>query len=530
MSAGGLREAVCALLLEVAVFAWSRTVQLFFWLRYYFVARRRVRPLREGSPLLRPAVQLAAQIRSGEVKSRELVEACIKRIREVQPLLNAVVDERYDEALREARECDDLVASGKLSPEQLARDKPLLGVPFTTKNGVGVRGLRQDGGSRFWKGQTADGDAVVVSRLRAAGAIPLALSNVPELCAWGDTANVVDGRTRNPYDTRRSPGGSSGGEACLLAVAGSLMGVGTDIAGSIRLPSVSCGIFGHKPTAGIVPNDGIFPIVGGSMQQYNCAGPMARFAQDLPVMLRLMTGDAGKLLRLDQQVDVRQLKVYYMEDEGSLLISRVSPEVRKCVRKATEFLKNSQGLSPEKVSFREFQYGLPLWMAAYFEAQGPPIDSFFRRDRGSMQFPQEFLKALLGTCDNSPAAVLLSWISQLSRFKSAETLARFSKTIADLRSRLEAMLGENGVLLMPGRTGVPEYHSQDLFFPDCLSMTAVLSILQFPVTACPVGFSASGLPIGVQVVAARKQDRLCLAVARELQRGFGGWKDPSRVC
>ncbi|CAN7944368.1 unnamed protein product, partial [Ixodes hexagonus] len=145
-----------------------------------------------------------------QVKSVDVVRAYIERISQVQPVLNAVVKDRFQDALREAALADQLVRSGTKSTEQLAQEKPLLGVPFTAKNSVAIKGLRQDAGSAYYRGQRAERDAAVVGHLRNAGAIPLALTNVSELCMWGDTYNRLDGLTRNPYDTRRTPGGSSG--------------------------------------------------------------------------------------------------------------------------------------------------------------------------------------------------------------------------------------------------------------------------------------------------------------------------------
>ncbi|KAH8025253.1 hypothetical protein HPB51_005604 [Rhipicephalus microplus] len=153
--------------------------------------------------------------------------------------------------------------------------------------------MRQDAGSLFWYGRRAVEDAPAVALLRAAGAIPLALTNVPEMCMWGDSHNLVDGATLNSHDTRRSPGGSSGGEGTLLAAAGSLIGIGTDIGGSVRIPAAYCGIFAHKPTAD----------AGDKLRQFNCVGPMTRFAEDLPLMLNVLAGSPTNVFRLSEKFD-----------------------------------------------------------------------------------------------------------------------------------------------------------------------------------------------------------------------------------
>ncbi|EEC06463.1 amidase, putative, partial [Ixodes scapularis] len=196
-------------LLELLLYAWRTVVHALFRLWFGFTRSQQLPPVR-NKLLLETATQLADKIRRGEVRSSDVVQAYIERISQVQPLLNAVVADRFDDALREAALCDQLVRSGTRTPEQLAREKPLLGVPFTAKNSVAIKGMRQDAGSLYYREQLAQRDAAVVRLLRDAGAIPLALTNVPELCMWGDTYNRMQGVTSNPYDTRRTPGGSSG--------------------------------------------------------------------------------------------------------------------------------------------------------------------------------------------------------------------------------------------------------------------------------------------------------------------------------
>uniref|UniRef100_A0A6G5A1Q1 Putative amidase n=1 Tax=Rhipicephalus microplus TaxID=6941 RepID=A0A6G5A1Q1_RHIMP len=162
--------------------------------------------------LLKPATVLAEEIRNGKLKSVDLVERYIRRMRDVQPVINAVVEDRYEEAIAEAEAADQLVASGTVTPEQLAKDKPFLGVPLTTKNCYAVKGMLQDAGLVLRKGFRAPQDADCMALLRKAGAIPLAVTNISELCMWWESYNKLHGRTNNPYDSRRICGGSSGGE------------------------------------------------------------------------------------------------------------------------------------------------------------------------------------------------------------------------------------------------------------------------------------------------------------------------------
>lgn len=144
------------------------------------------------------------------MSSADVVRAYIERVREVEPLLNSVVDDRFKEALEEAQAADALVRSGGSTEEELERLKPLLGVPFISKNSVAIKGMVMDVGVPAWRGQRAEHDSETVSLLRQAGAIPVALTNTPQLCLWTESFNKVHGRTNNPHDTRRTCGGSSG--------------------------------------------------------------------------------------------------------------------------------------------------------------------------------------------------------------------------------------------------------------------------------------------------------------------------------
>uniref|UniRef100_A0A1E1XGT8 Putative amidase n=1 Tax=Amblyomma aureolatum TaxID=187763 RepID=A0A1E1XGT8_9ACAR len=521
------REGLAALFLEAFVFFWCNIVRFLFWLRYFLVQSRRAPPIK-NELLLRSATRLAADIREGKIKSADVVAAYISRIKEVQPLLNAVIEDVYEEALRKAEEVDRLVASGSRTVQQLEQEQPLLGVPITTKNSVAVKGMRYDVGSAFSKGRRANQDSVIVTKLRAAGAIVVAMTNVPEQLLWTDCENKLDGATKNPYDTRRVPGGSSGGEGSLIGAGGSVLGIGTDIAGSIRLPCAVCGIFGHKPTAGAVSPDGLLPDVG-TMGKYNTAGPMCRYAEDLPLMLSVMAGEKAAELRLDSQVLLRNLNVFYMEDEGSFLFSRVKSECRKAVREVIDFIRNDHGVEVSRLEVPELRYGAPKWIRAYQESKSRPLHDVFRPGSTGINHAAELLRILAGSCPNTAAAILLCWVSTLSCVSSERALAAFRGTLDHLRDYLEALLGDDGVFILPATTAPAAYHHQELFFPDGFNFTCVFNVLQVPVSVCPVLRTSDGLPVAVQVVARRGNDRLCLAVAKEIERKFGGWVEPARA-
>uniref|UniRef100_A0A8C9L9Q5 Amidase domain-containing protein n=1 Tax=Pavo cristatus TaxID=9049 RepID=A0A8C9L9Q5_PAVCR len=211
-------------------------------------APARAVPPPRSALLLLPARELARRLRLRQVKCVEVVEAYVERIREVNPLINAVVKDRFEEALQEARQVDQLLAEGRA--DDSLEKYPFLGVPFTVKEAFSLHGMPNTSGLVKRRCVVATTDAIVVGRMKQAGAIPLGVTNCSELCMWYESSNNVYGRTSNPYNLQHIAGGSSGGEGSVLAAACSVIGVGSDIGGSIRMPAFFNGVFGHKPTTG----------------------------------------------------------------------------------------------------------------------------------------------------------------------------------------------------------------------------------------------------------------------------------------
>ncbi|MHB8879010.1 MAG: amidase, partial [Myxococcaceae bacterium] len=239
-----------------------------------------------AQPLLAcSAVELARRIRQGEVTSRRVCEAHIEQIQRVNPAINAVVAERFEAALAEADAADAAVRAGP-------RDSlpPFHGVPCTIKEAFAVRGMPNTAGLVARRARLSGQDAPTVARVRAAGAIPLGVTNISELCMWMESDNRVYGRSNNPYDPTRIVGGSSGGEGAIIGAGGSPFGLGSDIGGSIRGPAFFNGVFGHKPTGGLVPSSGQYPRSEGASMRLMTTGPLARRAEDLYPLLRVLAG------------------------------------------------------------------------------------------------------------------------------------------------------------------------------------------------------------------------------------------------
>ena len=244
------------------------------------------------------------------------MRACIERIQAVNARLNAVVQFTAEAALAAARDADAALARGEIKG-------PLHGVPMTIKDSLDTAGIVSTGGTKGRAAFIPSADAPVVARLKQAGAILLGKTNTPELTLSFNTTNLSSGPTRNPYDHTRSPGGSSGGAAAIVAAGGVPFDIGSDYAGSIRVPSHFCGVAGIKPTSGRVPRTGHWPGSGGLFQSFTQLGPIARRVEDLELVLRVISGPDGDdphiapvVLRDASSVDVASLRVAWFADNG----------------------------------------------------------------------------------------------------------------------------------------------------------------------------------------------------------------------
>lgn len=478
--------------------------------------------------LMESATSLALKIRTKKLTSVEVVEAFIERCKEVNPLLNCVVDQCYDAALKDAAKADQLVASGTLTEEQLATEKPFLGVPISTKDCIRVKDLLHTAG--IWKRRNIRGekDARAMELMRKAGAIPFALTNVSECCMWWESVNTVHGRSRNPYDTNRIVGGSSGGEGAIQSAAASPFGLGSDIGGSIRMPAFFNGIFGHKPSRNIVSNEGQYPeAVSEEQDMFLGIGPMCRYATDLKPMLKIISDEKVKLLRLDEPVDLKQVKFFYqLNDGGGSLVSPVDMDIRDAIEKVMAHFRTTVKADVRKVYLDKMRKSAPIWLGNMKCEKEVPFDAQLANLEGNINPYTELLKWFIGQ-SNHTLVGLLTAISERNGVKYGSDLYRHMVAQRDeLLGEFKAMLGENGVFIYPTHPTVAPYHTEALVRALNFSYTAIINVLGLPSTAVPLGLGREGLPVGLQVVGNVNQDRLCLAVACELERAFGGWVAP----
>ncbi|XP_076386772.1 fatty-acid amide hydrolase 2 isoform X2 [Megachile rotundata] len=385
--------------------------------------------------LLHSATTLAFKIRNKQLTSEQVLQSYIDRIREIQPVLNCVVEDRFEDALKEARKCDEFIKSQDASSLQaLAKEKPFFGVPFTTKDCIGIAKMKQTAGLTIRKNIVAERDAEVVRLMRVAGAIPLATTNVSELAMWWETSNCLYGTTKNPYNTRHIVGGSSGGEGCIQAAAGSPLGIGSDIGGSIRMPCFFNGIFGHKPSKGIVSNDGQYPSAQSEDQdQLLAIGPMCRYAQDLLPTLKVLANKNVDMLRLDEKVDMSKIKVYYMDgDGGQFFTSAVDPEIKEAMKKVVHYFEKAHKIKATKLNIRKLKKSIALWMANMSCKDEKDFTYELSNRNGHITLWWEFLKWMLFMSNHTLIALLTAMFERFAVKHGSDKHMQFMQESKDL--------------------------------------------------------------------------------------------------
>ncbi|XP_033227139.1 fatty-acid amide hydrolase 2-A isoform X2 [Belonocnema kinseyi] len=482
--------------------------------------------------LLHSATALATKIRNKQLTSEKVVQSYIDRIKEVQPILNPVIENRFEDALKDARKCDEFLKSPEApSVEILAKEKPFFGVPFTTKDCVGIKNMKQTAGLVSRKDIISEKDADVVKLMKKAGAIPLATTNVSELAMWWESSNYLYGTSRNPYNSRHIVGGSSGGEGCLQGSAGSPCGLGSDIGGSIRMPCFFNGIFGHKPSKGIVSNEGQYPSAHNEAQnQLLGIGPMCRYAQDMTPILEVIADGNAEKLNLRSKVDISKLKFYYMEDDGGqYLVSPVDREIKESLRKVVHYLEKAHNIKATKLQIRRMKKSLAYWLANMACEEGHDFSYELSNRNGQINVWLELVKWTLFMSNHTLIALLTAAFERFQIKIGTEEQTKLVQESRELYQEFRDFLGEDGIFLYPTHPTAAPLHHEPFIKPFNFSYTAIINVLGLPATACPLGLNKQGLPIGLQIVGGLYQDRLTLAVAEELERGFGGWVPPAII-
>ncbi len=463
-------------------------------------------------PLFTSATRLAALIKAKKLSSTEVVTAHIRRIEAVNPKLNAVVFPVFERALAEAKFADEATARGQSFG-------PLHGVPCTIKDSHEVAGVVSTGGTLGRKGHIPSRDATYVARVRAAGAIVLGKTNTPELTLSGQTTNLIYGKTQNPYKLGYQPGGSTGGGASIIAAGGSPFDIGTDFGGSIRGPSHFCGIAGIKPTTGRVPRTGHIVDYGGFFDSFQVIGPMARWVEDLALILPLISGPdyidaaiAPAPWLEPKDVDLKKIKVVYYLNNGSE--KPLTPETEAAV-KSTVKLFADLGVTIVEECPTELIKESQEVRNALSSADGRGWVKRMLKKYGTMQVSPVISLADSPQCD----------VSEFTR-------------LADVfdanRSKFLQWIKPYDLLICPAnRTPAepwPEELKPQVPDPKNIGFTTTYNNTGWPGTVVRAGFSPDGLPIGVQLIAQPWREDVSLAAAAFVEAAAGfGFQKPTAV-
>jgi Asp-tRNA(Asn)/Glu-tRNA(Gln) amidotransferase A subunit family amidase len=464
-----------------------------------------------------PAVSMAQRVREKKVSPVELVEAHLARIESLNPRVNAFVQIDTSGAREQGRRAEDAV----MRKQKLG---PLHGVPLSIKSSIEVKGLRCEAGTKLRAGLIAEEDAPLVSRLRDAGAIILGTTNAPELLMAWETDNLLYGRTNNPWDLSRTPGGSSGGEAAAIASGCSAGGVGSDGGGSIRVPAHFSGICGLKPTPGRIPASGHFPTSVGPFALLGVVGPMARTVADLKLLFEAMQGPddgdpsaAPVQVRWPSREDLRNLRVGYFEDDGR---TPVTPETRAAVNIAAEGLKRA-GFTVEPFHPAGLEQARQLWWQFFGIAGGMLLGPMTKgREADLSPILKEFSSWVAAEPTHTAQTLLEAWIQRdVVRMQIFEQMRDYPILLCPVAAVPAFRHGERAWKI-DGRT-VP--------YLDAWSYSEWFNLLGTPAAVVPVGQSQEGLPIGVQISARPWQEELVLEVAAAVEQACGKWQQPPIV-
>jgi len=329
----------------------------------------------------------------------------------------------------------------------------------------------------------------------------------------------------------RIVGGSSGGAGCIVSAAGVPFAIGSDIGGSIRLPSFMNGIFGHKTTPDVVPNDGQYPPHKQYHQTYLLAtGPMCRYASDLHLMLKVLAGEQyiPRLTHFNTPVDLRQLRYYYIDDIDAYFVNRISSEQKKAHRRVVEHFERKFGVHVIRLRLPRLHYAVGLWSSMMVDGELQTRDfslTLLNRKEYLNGYRELLRKFLFQSTHTLPAIGLAILEAVPNRYN-----ARFHVMAHKFYEEMQVLLDPNGVLFFPSFPESAPLHGWPLLLHTFdYIYCGIINALGLPSTQCPLGLDSSQLPLGIQVVGARYNDRLTIAVAQEIENAQGGWVPPSPV-
>ncbi|WNG37538.1 amidase [Archangium violaceum] len=475
-----------------------------------------------------PAHRLARLVRAREVSAIELLEAHLEQVARHNVRLNALVTVDGSRARARAREADAALARGEVWG-------PLHGVPVTVKDAFETAGLRTTSGFDRLARYVPRQDATVVARLKAAGAVLVGKTNLPTLALDTQTHNPVFGRTNNPWDMERTPGGSTGGGAAAVASGMSPLEVGSDIGGSVRIPSHFCGVFGLKPSEGLIPLSGHIPGMPGAprgVRHQGVAGPVARTVEDLRLALRLLMGPDGRDSEVTpvslREVSRRELRTYRFAWTDSLGGLPVSAETRSALDALARELLRAGCTVEHCAPDLDFEEVWDTWGRLLGGEVGSEMTTMPRL-LTAFQFG-----SMKGTSTLN-RAILRGLQGRMADYAEALT------TRDRLMGKLESFLSEWDAWLCPVTVGTAFTHRPSgewlevddqrvQYLSGTVGHTSLFNVTGHPVVVVPLPRARTGaLPLGVQVVGRRWQDEALLSVAEALTDVTGPFRRPPDV-
>lgn len=457
------------------------------------------------------ALAIATAIKSKKISSEEVTNIFLKRIKQINPKINAVVQLVGDQALESARKADKALAN----VDELG---PLHGVPMTIKDSFDTKGIISTAGTLGRANYVPDRDATIVAKLKNAGAILLGKTNTPELTIHGDTRNLIYGPTKNPYNLNHSPGGSSGGPAAIVSAGGSAFDIGSDTGGSVRGPSHCCGICGIKPTSGRVSRSGHIISFDDYKQSLTTVGPMCRYVEDLIMILPIISGSDG----IDPYIydipfgslnktEISDLNFVYYTDNG---IKTPVPEIIQSIHKVATKLSN---------------HGCQIEESRPIEVE-ETLELFFELVNADSRYSLHQILAKSGT---SQVSDYLEWVNEsVGEFEtksiSPKQFAKIFEKWSRFKSKMTSFFSKYDILLCPvNATAAPVsgVTSEEIKL-NHVSYNATYNLTGWPVAVVRIGTSANDLPLGIQIVGKPWQEGKILAVAKFLEQEFGGFQLP----
>jgi amidase len=480
------------------------------------------------------AADVARLIQSKKISSVELTQLMLSRIFEIDKKINAINVLMYEEAMTNAKKADEMQSRGEILG-------PLHGVPITIKDSFRIKGVVTTAGNPVLKNYVPEYDAVSVARLKKAGAIILGNTNVPYMLDDHQSFNDIYGRTLNPWNLECSPGGSTGGGAAALAAGLSFLSLGSDTAGSIRIPSHFCGVFGHKPTIDLVPKKGQIPPLPGSLPYksngLSVAGPLARSAEDLKLLMEICGGPvepdsvaySWKLPEI-RKSNLRDFKIkYVMDDPLCPVSSEIKPVLDSALRNFGKAGLNMEEGWPATID-REEQYYNYLYLLHAYVSGGAP-DSEIESLRASTDTDEKSLSKVRAKAFANPHKYFKHQESK--RLKAREDWQEYFReydafvlpvAFVPAFSHIEKPWYPNNP--DPAKRRILTTPEGERDYDDILFWISFATLTGLPATVFPIGLTEKGLPVGLQIIGPFLEDATPIYLAGKLSEIAGGIQHP----